>query len=123
MRSLGADESQASVVMESADIHRTGFLSFDEFCTAVGPIYMHSEVALRRAFNVFDRDSSGTIDKDEASVAMRCIAPTRWLVSCRPTQGIGRVVDSHCALCLPRTATRHADEAQVATGWCRPKGG
>ena len=38
--------------------------------TQVGPIYEHSELALRRAFDVFDRDRNGSIEEEELKVMM-----------------------------------------------------
>ena len=70
MRSLGAPEGQAELVFKAADVLNTGNITFDEFCAAVGPIYGHSEMALKRAFNVFDQDGNGTIDQQELRVMM-----------------------------------------------------
>jgi calcium-dependent protein kinase len=70
MRSLGAPEGQAELVFKTADVLNTGNITFDEFCAAVGPIYAHSEMALKRAFNVFDQDGNGTIDQQELRVMM-----------------------------------------------------
>lgn len=70
MRSLGAAEGQAELVLKAADVLHTGSINFEEFCAAVGPIYSHSERALRRAFDVFDQDGNGTIDRDELRVMM-----------------------------------------------------
>ena len=65
MRNLGAPEGEAERVMKSADTLKNGVITFDEFCAAVGPVYEHSHVALRRAFNVFDADRNGSIDREE----------------------------------------------------------
>ena len=51
--------------MKSSDTLKNGVITFDEFCAAVGPVYEHSHVALRRAFNVFDADRNGSIDREE----------------------------------------------------------
>ena len=65
MKRLGAPEGEAEKTMQSADTLKNGVITFDEFCAAVGPVYEHSHVALRRAFNVFDSDHNGTIDRAE----------------------------------------------------------
>ena len=65
MENLGAKEGEAELVMKSADTMKNGVITFDEFCAAVGPVYEHSHVALRRAFNVFDADRNGSIDRAE----------------------------------------------------------
>ena len=70
MKSLGAAEGQAERVMQAADVTHTGNINFDEFCAAVGPIYAHSELALKRAFDVFDQDGNGTIDRHELKQMM-----------------------------------------------------
>ena len=64
-RSLGADEAQADAALRGADLQGDGVISFAEFCAAVGPLYEHSETALRRAFGVFDADGSGYIERPE----------------------------------------------------------
>ena len=99
MRALGADESHAKMVMAAADRGHDGAISFEEFASAVGPIYEQcphsasnhglvpllfspltsarssprvdsSELALRRAFDVFDRDGNGAIDRHELQTMM-----------------------------------------------------
>jgi len=68
MLSLGVGESAAAERTLQATGHRTGddlVISFDDFVAAVGPVYEHSRVALRRAFDIFDADRSGGIDKAE----------------------------------------------------------
>lgn len=65
MKRLGAPEGQAEQTMAAADTLHNGVITFDEFCAAVGPLYEHSHVALRRAFNVFDEDRNGFIDRTE----------------------------------------------------------
>ena len=41
-----------------------------KFCAVVGPIYEHSHQALRRAFDLFDQDGNGTIDRAELRTIM-----------------------------------------------------
>ena len=36
-----------------------------QFCAAVGPVYDYSHMALRRAFDVFDTDHNGSIERTE----------------------------------------------------------
>ena len=62
---LGAPAGEAEKTMKAADTEKNGIITFDEFCAAVGPLYEHSHVALRRAFNCFDADRNGTIDRSE----------------------------------------------------------
>lgn len=65
MAKLGAPEGEAERTMQAADTMKNGVITFDEFCAAVGPVYEHSHVALRRAFHVFDADRNGFIDRNE----------------------------------------------------------
>ena len=91
MASLGHGEEALAVFKE---VHGSakGAISFDEFCSAMGPIYTSSTAALRRAFDIFDADGNGSIDRDEFSsvwksnlrrvrrVALHAIdaTPARW---------------------------------------------
>jgi len=70
MKSLGAADGDAERVMKAADTSRNGVITFDEFCAAVGPVYEHSHVALRRAFNVFDSDGNGSIERAEVQTML-----------------------------------------------------
>ena len=68
MASLGHGEEALAVFRE---VHGSakGAITFDEFCSAMGPIYTSSTAALRRAFDIFDADGNGSIDRDEFSSA------------------------------------------------------
>ena len=65
MVALGAPEGEAERQMAAVDTSGNGVVTFAMFCTAVGPIYEHSDSALRRAFGLFDVDGSGFIEKNE----------------------------------------------------------
>ena len=65
MKSLGAAESEAERTLMAADTSHDGVITFDEFCAAVGPVYESSTKALRRAFDIFDEDRNGSIDRKE----------------------------------------------------------
>ena len=69
MASLGHGEEALAVFKE---VHGStkGAITFDEFCSAMGPIYTSSTAALRRAFDIFDADGNGSIDRDEFSSIM-----------------------------------------------------
>jgi Ca2+-binding EF-hand superfamily protein len=72
MKSLGAADGEAERVMKAAGASNkrassNGVITFDDFCAVVGPVYEHSHVALRRAFNVFDSDGNGSIDRAEGA--------------------------------------------------------
>ena len=66
MASLGHGEEALAVFRE---VHGSakGAITFDEFCGAMGPIYTSSTAALRCAFDIFDADGNGSIDRDEFS--------------------------------------------------------
>lgn len=87
MKALGAADGEAERVMQAADTMRNGVITFDEFCAAVGPVYEHSHVALRKAFNVFDSDSNGYIDRPEraplaaSETVSKCILPRATFAS------------------------------------------
>ena len=68
MASLGHGEEALAVFKE---VHGSvkGAITFDEFCSAMGPISTSSTAALRRAFDIFDADGNGSIDRDEFSSA------------------------------------------------------
>ena len=40
-------------------------VDFGEFCAAIGPLYTNPQQTLREAFNMFDADGNGSIDRDE----------------------------------------------------------
>lgn len=71
VRSLGAKESDAQRILEEADTDGDGSISFDEFCCLVQPLYDNSGAALREAFDMFDADGSGYIDREELSLMLR----------------------------------------------------
>ena len=70
MASLGHGEEALAVFKEVHGSAR-GAITFDEFCSAMGPIYTSSTAALRRAFDIFDADGNGSIDRDEFSSAWK----------------------------------------------------
>ena len=65
MRSLGAPDGEAEKALAAADTQHNGVITFEEFCAAVGPVYDYSHMALRRAFDVFDTDHNGSIERAE----------------------------------------------------------
>ena len=71
VRSLGARESDALRILGDADTDGDGQISFDEFTSLVLPLYQNSTAALRHAFDMFDADSSGFIDRGELGVMLR----------------------------------------------------
>ena len=71
VRSLGAKESDAARLLAEADADGDGLISFDEFAALVRPIYDESCTALKHAFEMFDTDGSGYIDRSELSVMLR----------------------------------------------------
>ena len=46
--SLGASQADADKAFAAADILCNGVITFDEFCASVGPLYEHSEAALKK---------------------------------------------------------------------------
>ena len=65
MKQMGVDVATADAAFKQADLMHNDVITFEEFCMAVGPIYSNSEVALRNAFNIFDGDGNGSIDRTE----------------------------------------------------------
>ena len=70
MRTLGTSDAGAGEILKSLDEDRDGSLSFDEFARKVAPLYQESSTALRRTFDFFDSDGSGTIEKRELEVVL-----------------------------------------------------
>lgn len=70
MRSLGASEGDAEAMLQTLDVTGSGTVTFAEFAAATAPLYEASSTALRRAFDFFDRDGSGAIEKDELEVVL-----------------------------------------------------
>ena len=64
-------EADAATILKSADKDGDGLICFDEFVTLVRPVYDDTGVALRNAFDMFDADGSGFIDRSELSVMLR----------------------------------------------------
>jgi calcium-dependent protein kinase len=53
-------------IIRSVDTDNSGFIEFDEFIVAaINKNQLYSKENLMKAFNQFDRDSSGTISVDE----------------------------------------------------------
>ena len=71
VRSLGAAPADASRILQRADKDQDGSIDFDEFTALVRPLYDESSSALRRAFELFDADGSGYIDRPELSLMLR----------------------------------------------------
>lgn len=71
VRSLGAKPSDAARILAEADTDGDGCISFEEFTSLVRPIYDQSGVALRQAFELFDEDGSGYIERAELSLMLR----------------------------------------------------
>ncbi|RAO69366.1 uncharacterized protein BHQ10_005378 [Talaromyces amestolkiae] len=77
MRSLGQNptESELQDIVNELDVDHTGTIDFDEFLTMM----IHKgkatdeEAELRAAFEVFDRDGSGTISADGMRHVMKSI--------------------------------------------------
>ncbi len=70
MHTLGASEADAEAMLEALDRDHDGTISFDEFALATAPLYQASSSALRRAFDFFDVDGSGTIEKRELEIVL-----------------------------------------------------
>ena len=70
MRALGASDADAEATLRGLDTDRGGSISFDEFATAVAPLYRACTSALRGAFDFFDADGSGFIEKGELEAVL-----------------------------------------------------
>ncbi len=67
MSRMGMSGADAQAAMRRVDANADGSISFAEFCQAMAPIYAQGSKskALRRAFDFFDVDGSGYIDRKE----------------------------------------------------------
>jgi len=93
--SLGVPRSAAEYAARRANRSDSGAISFQEFSRIVGPLYGHSQAALRSAFDLFDADGSGEIDKSELSrILVRfptLNADLDAMFACADTDGDGRI--------------------------------
>jgi len=70
VRSLGGGmEDEEALGM--ADTDGDGLISFEEYVSRTRGLYDDSGLALRAAFDLFDKDGSGDIDRSELSVMLR----------------------------------------------------
>ena len=65
VRMLGADEKVAARLLSSMDTDHDGTVGFAEFCAGVAPLYSTAGSQLRAAFDLFDTDGSGSLDRAE----------------------------------------------------------
>ena len=71
IRALGGTPGDAERLIEQFDVDHDGVMSFDEFTALVQPLHDNSAAALHAAFDLFDLDGSGDIDRDELSMMLR----------------------------------------------------
>ena len=65
VRMLGADEQVAARLLSTMDTDHDGAVGFAEFCVVVAPLYSTAGGQLRAAFDLFDTDGSGSLDRAE----------------------------------------------------------
>ena len=77
MRSLGQNpsDSELSDMINEVDIDQSGAIDFDEFLRMMSTSLRPSDVEheTRAAFEVFDKDGSGTISADELRAVMKSL--------------------------------------------------
>ena len=71
IRALGAPPGEAERILEGCDIDGDGNVSFAEFTALVQPLHDNCGTRLRAAFDAFDLDGSGGIDRGELSAMLR----------------------------------------------------
>ena len=72
MAPLEKDQAKLKGMFKAMDTDESGFVDYSEFLAAVIPssMYLRDDYLLS-AFNMFDRDSSGTIDLVEVSMILQ----------------------------------------------------
>ena len=65
VKRLGADEQVAARLLNTMDTDHDGTVGFAEFCVVVAPLYSTAGGQLRAAFDLFDTDGSGSLDRAE----------------------------------------------------------
>ena len=65
MQRMGMGAADAAAAMRRVDADADGTITFGEFCAAMAPVYSNNRQMLRRAFDTFDADGSGYIDRQE----------------------------------------------------------
>ena len=65
VKRLGADEKVAARLLNTMDTDHDGTVGFAEFCAVVAPLYSTAGGQLRAAFDLFDTDGSGCLDRAE----------------------------------------------------------
>merc|ERR1712166_456486 len=61
-------EAEIAILVEKVDINKNGLIEFEEFCELMSKTNKdpnEMEDLILKAFQTFDQDNSGTIDKDE----------------------------------------------------------
>jgi len=65
MQRMEMGAADAAAAMRRVDADADGAITFGEFCNAMAPVYSSNRQMLRRAFDTFDADGSGFIDRQE----------------------------------------------------------
>ena len=65
MQRMGMGAADAAAAARRAAADADGAITFGEFCAAMAPVYSNNRQMLRRAFDTFDADGSGFIDRQE----------------------------------------------------------
>merc|ERR1712086_682476 len=69
-------EAEIAILVEKVDINKNGLIEFEEFCELMSKTNKdpnEMEDLILKAFQTFDQDNSGTIDKDDEKMVMSMI--------------------------------------------------
>ena len=119
IRALGAPPGEAERILEGCDKDGDGNVSFAEFTALVQPLHDNCGTRLRAAFDAFDLDGSGGIDRGELSAMLRKLG-FAWqgahVFDSADTDGDGKVDFDEFVACFgPAAAAVKGKTAAAAT--------
>lgn len=125
IRALGAPPGEAERILEGCDIDGDGNVSFAEFTALVQPLHDNCGTRLRAAFDAFDLDGSGGIDRGELSAMLRKLG-FAWqgahVFDSADTDGDGKVDFDEFVACFgpAAAAVKGKTAAAAAKGKIKP---